>query len=76
MSESKQCGQPGYVNLEAENEDVRPLTEVDEVVLEHMPEEDKRVLDAKAHDTGFGQEPEVVIDTSGDRMAKYEDCAS
>ena len=63
----------GYVPLPKENVPSREMTEVDEVVLEAMPEIDKKINEAGLKDTGFGQEWDVVINETGDRMAKYKD---
>ena len=63
----------GYVPLEKEGMDVREMTDVDRVVLEDMPEIDKKVNESHLKNAGFGQEPDVIIDESGDPMAKYKD---
>ena len=65
--------QEGHIDLERIDEEPVEISDVDAVVLEHMPDDEKRILEKEAKDTGFGQEPDVVINTSGDRLAAYED---
>ena len=65
--------QEGYVDLDPTDESPVEISEVDEVVLEHMPEDEERILEKEPKNDGFGKEPNVVINTSGDRLAPYED---
>ena len=65
--------QEGYVSIDASDPTPVEISDVDAVVLEHMPEDEKKILEKKAANIGFGQEPEVIIDTTGDRLAPYED---
>lgn len=65
--------QEGYVDLDPTDDEPIEISEVDEVVLEDMPADEERILEREPKDVGFGEEPNVVVDTSGDRLAKYKD---
>ena len=66
--------EPGnaYVDMGADGQIEEPLTEVDEVVIENMPDDERVQVERERRNTGFGQEPEVIINTSGDPMDKYK----
>ena len=63
----------GYVDLERTTPDAEVIDGTTEVVEEYMPEVDQEINDEEKKDTGFGQEPGVVIDDTTDRMARYDD---
>ena len=64
----------GYVELERiDDGPAEPLTEADIAVEEAMPEDEAIINAEEKPDTGFGQEPGVVIDDTTNRKVRYDD---